>query len=59
VKVISKKVLLNKEALNGFKNEIRCLRNIRENPHVLKLYYVYEDLTNFYLVMEYLNGGEI
>lgn len=50
VKVISKKYVKNPEALQ---NEIQILRKL-DHPNIIKLYEVFEDDKNLYLVQEYL-----
>lgn len=48
VKVISKKYVKNPEALQ---NEIQILRKL-DHPNIVKLYEVFEDDKNLYLVQE-------
>lgn len=40
------------------KREINNLRKFR-HPHIIKLYEVLETDTDIYLVMEFVNGGEL
>ena len=41
-----------------FQTEIEILRNL-DHPNIIKLYEIYEDLDNIYLVMELCEGGEL
>ena len=50
VKVISKKYVKNPEALQ---TEIQILRKL-DHPNIIKLYEVFEDEKNLYLVQEYI-----
>jgi calcium-dependent protein kinase len=43
---------------NDFLNELQILESL-DHPNVIKLFEVYEDDLNYYLVMEHLNGGDI
>ena len=37
---------------------MNILKNL-DHPHIVKLYELYQDQTNYYLVTEYLSGGEL
>ncbi len=37
---------------------MNILKNL-DHPHIVKLYELYEDQKNYYLVTEYCNGGEL
>ena len=37
---------------------MNLLKNL-DHPHIVKLYELYEDQKNYYLVTEYCNGGEL
>ena len=41
-----------------FLNEIAILK-VLDHPNILKLYEFFEDSQNYYLVTDYLNGGEL
>lgn len=41
-----------------FKNELTALRTL-DHPNIIKLFEVFEDDTNFYLVQEFCSGGEL
>ena len=58
-KKIDKKYAQNPKAKKYIDNEIKILREIREDniENVIKLYDVKETNTNYFLVMEYCNGG--
>ncbi|CAK86645.1 unnamed protein product (macronuclear) [Paramecium tetraurelia] len=38
--------------------EVNILRNL-DHPHIVKLYELYQDEQNYYLITEYLSGGEL
>ncbi|KAJ5071427.1 serine/threonine-protein kinase brsk2-like protein [Anaeramoeba ignava] len=59
IKIISKKQMRQKpEMLKKIEQEIAILKLLK-HPHILKLYNVYETSNHLYLVMEYLEGGEL
>jgi calcium-dependent protein kinase len=37
---------------------MNILKNL-DHPHIVKLYELYQDETNYYLITEYLSGGEL
>jgi calcium-dependent protein kinase len=37
---------------------MNILKNL-DHPHIVKLYELYQDQTNYFLVTEYLSGGEL
>ena len=55
VKVISKKYVKNPEALQ---TEIQILRKL-DHPNIIKLYEVFEDEKNLYLVQEYIFANSV
>jgi len=57
IKIIYKK-RLDQNLRNEFLNELSILATI-DHPNVIKFHETYEDDHNFYLVMEYLEGGDI
>ena len=57
VKVINKQKLDSK-LFNYLKNEIDLLAKIN-SPHVIKLIDIQRTQHNFYLIMEYCNGGDL
>ena len=58
-KKIDKKYAQNPKAKKYIDNEIKILREIKEDniENIIKLYDVKETNTNYFLVMEYCNGG--
>jgi calcium-dependent protein kinase len=56
IKIINKKKVSNKKY--EFLNEIRILQKL-DHPNIIKLYEVYENTENYYLVMEYLDGPNL
>lgn len=57
VKIINRKSLTVADAQH-IANEIRCLQTL-DHPNIVQLVDTFEDATNFYLVMEYIRGGEL
>jgi calcium-dependent protein kinase len=39
-------------------SEVALLKDM-DHPHIVKLFELYQDSQNYYLVTEYLNGGEL
>ncbi|CAD8061126.1 unnamed protein product [Paramecium sonneborni] len=57
MKQISKKKI-QKEQEDAMFSEVSLLKNM-DHPNIVKLYELYQDSQNYYLVTEYLNGGEL
>lgn len=57
IKVIEKEGL-DQEDLESLKTEVGILQKV-DHPNVVKYFETYEDPEKIYLVMEYLNGGEL
>ncbi|CAD8139617.1 unnamed protein product [Paramecium pentaurelia] len=57
IKQISKKKIL-KEQEEAMFSEVSLLKNM-DYPNIVKLFELYQDSQNYYLVTEYLNGGEL
>ncbi|CAD8053170.1 unnamed protein product [Paramecium sonneborni] len=57
MKQISKKKIL-KEQEEAMFSEVSLLKNM-DYPNIVKLFELYQDSQNYYLVTEYLNGGEL
>lgn len=57
LKVYSKQMLKNSSQTH-FKTEMDILKYM-DHPNIYKIYEFYEDATNYYLVCEYLPGGEL
>lgn len=58
MKEISKTSLLDSEDPNTIKNEFNVLRKL-DHPNVMKIYEIFEDKENIYLINEYCNGGDL
>lgn len=39
-------------------NEVEILKNL-DHPHVVKIYEYFEDLQHIFIIMEFLEGGEL
>jgi len=57
VKIVSKKKLTEEDAAS-LKTEIELLDNLN-HPHIIKLFQVFDDETDFYIVTELVEGGEL
>lgn len=57
IKIISKAQMTEQDR-EGLHNEINLLKEM-DHPNIVKLFKVYEDSDNFYLVMEVMTGGEL
>ncbi|CAD8135986.1 unnamed protein product [Paramecium pentaurelia] len=57
MKQIKKSSLIQEEQQRLFA-EMNILKNL-DHPHIVKLYELYQDAQNYYLVTEYLSGGEL
>jgi calcium-dependent protein kinase len=57
VKIIKKKALAEDER-KKLKNEAEILRKV-DHPNIIKLYEIFEDKKYYYIIMEFLTGGEL
>ena len=57
MKQIKKSELIKEEEQKLFA-EMNILKNL-DHPHIVKLYELYQDANNYYLITEYLSGGEL
>lgn len=57
VKIIKKKALAEDER-KKLKNEAEILRQL-DHPNIIKLYEIFEDKKYYYIIMEFLTGGEL
>jgi calcium-dependent protein kinase len=59
MKIVKKENLLNdKEDIPSFMNEIKILMEI-DHPNVMKIFEYYYDELNYYIVSEYIPGGDL
>lgn len=59
VKIINRrKALKNGESMEGVNRELSILRKL-DHPNIVYLKSFYEDIDNYYLVMEYVPGGDL
>lgn len=59
VKIINRrKALKNGESMEGVNRELSILRQL-DHPNIVYLKSFYEDIDNYYLVMEYVPGGDL
>jgi calcium-dependent protein kinase len=58
IKIINKRNIRDTKLRFKFINEIAILK-VLDHPNILKLYEFFEDDRNYYLVTDYLSGGEL
>ncbi|KNC51667.1 AGC/MAST/MAST protein kinase [Thecamonas trahens ATCC 50062] len=59
IKVIKKKDLARKNQLQYARAERDILSDVHDAPFLVTLYFAFQSQRNLYLVMEYLNGGDV
>ena len=57
IKMIAKRTMTEEDNI-GLQTEIDILKQV-DHPNIVKLYDVYEDNDNYFLVMELMTGGEV
>jgi calcium-dependent protein kinase len=55
---IIKKDKCDESYLTTLTNEIKIMKQL-DHPNIVKLYEIYQDSRNIYLITEYLEGGEL
>ncbi|XP_029473940.1 5'-AMP-activated protein kinase catalytic subunit alpha-2 isoform X1 [Rhinatrema bivittatum] len=58
VKILNRQKIRNLDVVGKIKREIQNLKLFR-HPHIIKLYQVISTPTDFFMVMEYVSGGEL
>ncbi|XP_069088700.1 5'-AMP-activated protein kinase catalytic subunit alpha-2 isoform X1 [Pleurodeles waltl] len=58
VKILNRQKIRNLDVVGKIKKEIQNLKLFR-HPHIIKLYQVISTPTDFFMVMEYVPGGEL
>lgn len=58
VKILSRQKIKSLDVVGKIRREIQNLKLVR-HPHIIKLYQVISSPTEFYMVMEYVPGGEL
>ena len=58
IKILNKEKIKAKEDLVRIKREIKILL-MMDHPNIIKTYKISENPKNFYIIMEYCNGGEL
>ena len=58
IKILEKKKINSKKDLERIEKEIKYMK-ILNHPNIVKIYEIIEDENNFYIVMEYVPGGEL
>ncbi|KAL9266954.1 CDPK-related kinase 4-like protein [Drosera capensis] len=59
VKIISKAKMTSAIAVEDVRREVKMLKALSGNAHMLKFYEAFEDAENVYMVMELCEGGEL
>ncbi|XP_021775023.1 CDPK-related kinase 6-like isoform X1 [Chenopodium quinoa] len=59
VKIISKSKMNSAVAIEDVRREVKMLKALSGNPHMLKFYDAFEDANTVYLVMELCEGAEL
>ena len=57
MKKITKNLLSKTETVNEIKNEIELLKSL-DHPNIVKIFEFFIDFDGYYLITEYLQGGE-
>jgi calcium-dependent protein kinase len=55
---IIKKESCDEGYLKSLGNEINILRSL-DHPHIIKLFEIYQDSANIFMITEFLGGGEL
>lgn len=50
--------IINKKSIHSVMNERKLLAEL-DHPFLINMNYAFQDKENLYLVMEYLNGGDL
>ena len=58
IKILNKEKIKEKEDLERIKREIKILQ-MMDHPNIIKTYKISENAKNYYIIMEYCNGGEL
>ena len=58
MKVIKKELVYRTNQEQGIQAEREIMQRI-EHPFIMKLEYAFQDTNNLYMVMEFVNGGEL
>ena len=58
MKVIKKELVFKTSSDEGIKAEWDIMMKI-DHPFIMKLEYAFQDNNNLYMVMEFVNGGEL
>ena len=58
IKILNKEKIKEKEDLEHIKREIKILQ-MMDHPNIIKTYKISENAKNYYIIMEYCDGGEL
>lgn len=58
VKILNRRKLIKQDVVDKIRREIQNMKLIR-HPHIINLYQVISSPTEFYMIIEYVSGGEL
>ena len=58
IKILEKKKIKNQKDYERIEKEIKYMKMLN-HPNIVKIYEIIEDENNYYIVMEYVSGGEL
>lgn len=59
LKIIPKLNIKNKDTRKKIEKEVEILKRVNDNKYIIKLFEVFEDKNNVFLVFEYLENGDL
>ena len=59
IKILEKSKIQDNEELERVEKEIKYLKILNNHPNIIQIYELIENTKNYYIVMEYANGGEL
>ena len=59
VKKVTKELLLSSSMKSYFNNEIYLLKHLPPHRNIIKFYSIKETLSNYYVILDYCNGGSL
>ena len=58
IKILNKNMIKGKENIEQINREIKILKTLN-HPNLIKLFQIIEDNSHYYIITEYVNGGEL
>ena len=59
IKKVPKKKLLDNQIRLYFNNEMYILKHLQSHPNIIKFYSIETTISNYYIIEEYCNGGNL